>query len=75
MRTPKRLISGSLPGAPGYWLGYSGLGSLYYREGKFSEAVEQFKTMIDLAPDNSLGYYDLGGAIWAWGAMRTRSRY
>src|SRR5208282_3953400 len=50
---------------PGYWKGYSGLGTFYYRHGEFEKAATQFQALIDLQPDNSLGYHDLGGVYIA----------
>jgi eukaryotic-like serine/threonine-protein kinase len=52
---------------PGYWAGYGGLGYFYYRHGEFQKATEQFQTMIDLQPDNSIGYQNLGAAYVAMG--------
>ena len=52
---------------PSYWAGYSGLGAFYYRHGQFTKAAMQFRTMIDLQPDNSAGYQNLGAAYMAIG--------
>ena len=59
---------------PGYWLGYSGLGTFYYGHGEFAKAALQFQAMIDLQPDNPLGYYDLGGAYIAMGRYDDAAR-
>ena len=45
---------------PDYWAGYNGLGHFYYSHGRYSEAEQQFRTVISLAPDNPTGYENLG---------------
>jgi predicted Zn-dependent protease len=47
---------------PAYW-GIQWPGGFYRRHGEFAKAAVQFQAMIDLQPDNSMGYHDLGGVL------------
>jgi Flp pilus assembly protein TadD len=47
---------------PLYWAGYKRLGWFYDRHGRDDQAVQQFRLVVDLAPDNFSGYSNLGGA-------------
>jgi serine/threonine-protein kinase len=48
---------------PQYWLGYSALGGLYYRQAKYGESAKMFAKSIELAPDASRGYFNLAGVL------------
>ena len=41
---------------PSYFLGYAGLGRLYYEHGHFSDAAVQFQKLNRSVPDNPMGY-------------------
>jgi serine/threonine-protein kinase len=48
---------------PQYWLGYSALGGLYYRQARYGDAAKMFAKSIELAPDSSRGYFNLAGVL------------
>jgi serine/threonine-protein kinase len=48
---------------PQYWLGYSALGGLYYRQARYGDSAKMFAKSIELAPDSSRGYFNLAGVL------------
>jgi eukaryotic-like serine/threonine-protein kinase len=48
---------------------YDELGSLYYRNGRYGEAIHTFRKSIELAPDSFYGYRNLGAAYHAQGEL------
>jgi serine/threonine-protein kinase len=48
---------------PQYWLGYSALGGLYYRQARYADAAKMFAKSIELAPDSTRGYFNLAGVL------------
>ncbi len=53
----------------GYWLAMRDLGDLYYRSRTVCTSCQQFQSVIDLAPDNPLGYYRLGRGLFGIGTI------
>jgi serine/threonine protein kinase/tetratricopeptide (TPR) repeat protein len=49
------------------WIAYNDLGSFYYRHAQYAQALPLFETVTELAPDNPLGLYNLGGVYLALG--------
>lgn len=50
--------------APGYWDAYNNYGYfLLLSQRDFDKAIEQFRTVTRLSPDNIFGYNNLGGAL------------
>jgi serine/threonine protein kinase/tetratricopeptide (TPR) repeat protein len=52
---------------PKYWGVYSWLGTFYYTQARYSEAITQFQKVVELAPANYRGYSNLGGMYVAQG--------
>lgn len=52
---------------PGYWPTYASQGIHYYSQGKNAQAVESFRLVEQLAPDNPMGYFNRGGVLSAMG--------
>jgi eukaryotic-like serine/threonine-protein kinase len=63
---------------PQYWAGYSSLGSFYFRQSRYSDAVHAFQRVVALAPENFQGYSSLGAVLSAEGqyaeAIKTLQR-
>jgi Flp pilus assembly protein TadD len=45
---------------PSYWASYNDLGSFYYKQGRYEDALAQFQEVIALTPYNIRGYNNLG---------------
>ena len=54
----------------GYWRGYAEMGKYLYRHGRDEEAIPFFKQVTELAPDNALGWNNLGAAHYVLGNTR-----
>jgi tetratricopeptide (TPR) repeat protein len=52
---------------PNYWGVYSWLGTFYYNQARYDDAITQFKKVIQLAPVNYRGYSNLGAMYIAQG--------
>ena len=52
---------------PDSWDGHSRLGTFYFRQARYEEAVTQFRRVVQLVPDDSLAYSNLGVALWKAG--------
>ncbi len=46
---------------PGFWAGYTWLGTFYVRQGRYGEALQQFARGAVLAPNNDRAHFSLGG--------------
>ncbi|MGH6628251.1 MAG: tetratricopeptide repeat protein, partial [Burkholderiales bacterium] len=45
-----------------YWAGYRWLGVFYFHTGNYENAIEMFRKLTVLAPENYRGFYNLGAA-------------
>ncbi|HEX9852091.1 MAG TPA: tetratricopeptide repeat protein, partial [Woeseiaceae bacterium] len=54
---------------PGYWRGYSEMGSFLYYAGRLDEAVQFYRKAVNLAPDNATGYLNLGASYYLMGDL------
>lgn len=52
---------------PNYWGVYSWLGTFYYDQARYEDAISQFQEVVKLAPNNYRGYSNLGGLLVAVG--------
>ncbi len=43
------------------WAAYKDLGIFYYQHGRLAEALPMFQRVVELTPDNYVGYANLGG--------------
>ncbi len=48
---------------PQYWAGYNSLGTFYFRQSRYADAVQMFQRVVELTPENFQGYSNLG-ALW-----------
>jgi TolB-like protein/tetratricopeptide (TPR) repeat protein len=53
----------------GYWAIQRAFGHLFYDQGRYDEAIERYRKVIQLAPDSSIGYDNLGNTYLAMGAL------
>jgi tetratricopeptide (TPR) repeat protein len=52
---------------PGYWRTHNRLAWFFLQQGRYQEAVDSYTQVIFLAPDNSWGYNNRGGALFVSG--------
>ncbi len=52
---------------PNYWLAYNDLGMLYNQQGKYEEALKEFRAASVAAPKNALALANVGGVCLALG--------
>jgi eukaryotic-like serine/threonine-protein kinase len=52
---------------PNYWGVYSWLGTFYYSQARYDDAITEFRKVIELAPANYRGYSNLGAMYVAQG--------
>jgi len=52
---------------PGDWTSASVLGAFYFRRARYPEAVNYFRQVTELAPDNAAGYSNLGSVHFSAG--------
>ena len=53
----------------GYWGVHRLLGHFYYDQSRYADAIERYKRVAELAPDNSVGYDNLGNTYLAIGEL------
>jgi len=49
---------------PDYWAGYKYLGFFYLRNGRYDDAVKQFRQVLKFKPDSYLAYNNLGAVYY-----------
>jgi tetratricopeptide (TPR) repeat protein len=49
---------------PGYWQGYSNLGTFYLKNGHYKKANEQFQKIVKLLPNSERGYHYLAATYF-----------
>ena len=49
---------------PSDWIGYNRLGIVFFRQSQFAGAVEPWRMVTRLAPENSVGHLNLAGAYF-----------
>ena len=47
---------------PGYWGAINGYGTLLFRQGKYAQACDQWRRVLELTPDNTQALYNLAAA-------------
>jgi serine/threonine-protein kinase len=52
---------------PGDWRSYLNLGTYYFGQQRYSDAERLYRKVIDITPDNHLGYRNLGGIMTVLG--------
>jgi eukaryotic-like serine/threonine-protein kinase len=61
---------------PERWKTYDELGHFYYGQSRYEEAIEQWRKVLSLTPDNALAHVNLGAALAATGdADEAREMY
>jgi len=81
----RRILVGPEPGAesllkasvrldPRIVEGHADLGVLYYRSGRYDEAVREFSRVVELDPTNSPAYTDLGWVLFRLGDVKESAR-
>ena len=54
----------------GFWGVHRLIGHFYFDQSRFAEAIERYKKVAELAPDNSVGFDNLGNTYLAIGELR-----
>ena len=54
----------------GYWGVHRLLGHFYFDQSRFADAIERYKKVAELAPDNSVGFDNLGNTYLAIGELK-----
>ena len=54
----------------GYWGVHRLIGHFYYDQSRFADAIERYKKVTELAPDNSVGFDNLGNTYLAIGELK-----
>jgi len=55
---------------PHYWAAHKWLGRFYEAHGRYDQAAEQFKRVVEMAPDSIDGYSNLGAVYVEQGKIR-----
>lgn len=50
---------------PNFFPAYDLLGSIYFEEGRYRDALEEFKKVVEISKTDAQGYYNLGCTYWA----------
>jgi len=54
---------------PDYWDSYTRLGLFYYRQRNYPEAIPRLRKVVELTPDNSVGWLNLAAALRGGGKL------
>ncbi len=60
---------------PKNWHGYQILGLLYLRSKKYDSAIEQYKNVIDITPDNSVALSNIGSSYYFKGDIKKAANF
>jgi TolB-like protein/tetratricopeptide (TPR) repeat protein len=58
----------------GYWSVHNSYGNFLERSGRFDEAIERYRKVIQLTPDSDTGYNNLGNTYLSSGNLREAER-
>jgi TolB-like protein/tetratricopeptide (TPR) repeat protein len=53
----------------GYWRVHNEIGHFYYDQSKYDQAIRRYQRVVELAPDNGIGYDNLGNTHLALGNL------